>query len=332
LPKLRTLRAAGDWKSQAVVYAGLAVAAIFAVAIVGALLWRPGARIYQSQPTVATLNTQPQTPLGPPISTGIVVKNGSSFNLGKGGKVNINGMSRGLVVDNSSAINSDGTINVTRTSTPVVGNDNTLLNVPNARVIGNGNTIIGQIDSRGNAIINTGGTAIGNGATADSTSIATGAGARAGNNSVNVQPGAVASFGQQGGQTAATIINNGPRTPTISEQQSEAIAKMAGSFKGTVQIEIDQPSSAATEQLGLMTAKTLGTRAMVSRSTFIGGCRVSPEGLAFMVGTNRAVEMILFINALVGAEVVRKDFLQTETPFCTRTGEPDEFVITIRRP
>jgi len=93
-----------------------------------------------------------------------------------------------------------------------MGNDNTLVNVPAPPSMGSGNTIVGPTDPNGNTIFNKGGTAIGQGATADSTSIAIGANAHAGA-PVTVQPGGIASFGQQGGQTAGTIINNGPPPP-----------------------------------------------------------------------------------------------------------------------
>jgi len=61
-----------------------------------------------------------------------------------------------------------------------MGSNNTIVNAPVPSNMGNGNTIVGPTDSRGNTIINQGGTAIGNGACADGTSIAIGAGANAG--------------------------------------------------------------------------------------------------------------------------------------------------------
>lgn len=63
------------------------------------------------------------------------------------------------------------------------GSDNTVVGAPRY-IEGNGNTIVGPTDDHGNTIINKGGTAIGNGATADSTSIAIGAHANAGGESV----------------------------------------------------------------------------------------------------------------------------------------------------
>jgi len=62
-----------------------------------------------------------------------------------------------------------------------MGDDNTVVNVPNPpESMGNGNTIVGPTDSSGSTIYNKGGTAIGKGACADSTSVAIGAGALAG--------------------------------------------------------------------------------------------------------------------------------------------------------
>lgn len=63
---------------------------------------------------------------------------------------------------------------------PTMGNDNTIYSAPIPRSMGSGNTVVGPTDSRGNAIINQGGTAIGSGACADSTSVAIGANANAG--------------------------------------------------------------------------------------------------------------------------------------------------------
>jgi hypothetical protein len=62
-----------------------------------------------------------------------------------------------------------------------MGNNNTLVGVSPPASLGNGNTIVGPTDTRGNTIINQGGTAIGAGACADGTSVAIGAGANAGN-------------------------------------------------------------------------------------------------------------------------------------------------------
>ncbi len=61
------------------------------------------------------------------------------------------------------------------------GADNTIVgNVPIRSVTGSGNTVVGATDSHGNTILNRGGVAIGNGARADSTSIAIGAHAGSG--------------------------------------------------------------------------------------------------------------------------------------------------------
>jgi len=62
-----------------------------------------------------------------------------------------------------------------------IGSNNTMVNVPTPANMGSGNTFVGPTDSNGNTIFNRGGTAIGAGAQADSTSIAIGAGAHAGN-------------------------------------------------------------------------------------------------------------------------------------------------------
>jgi len=62
-----------------------------------------------------------------------------------------------------------------------MGDNNTIVNTPVSPNMGSGNTIVGPTDANGNTIYNRGGTAIGSGACADSTSIAIGAGANGGN-------------------------------------------------------------------------------------------------------------------------------------------------------
>jgi hypothetical protein len=59
------------------------------------------------------------------------------------------------------------------------GSDNTVIGTAPCHM-GDGNTIINQADANGNVILNRGGLAVGRGACADSTSIAVGAGANAG--------------------------------------------------------------------------------------------------------------------------------------------------------
>ena len=97
-------------------------------------------------------------------------------------------------------------------NTAHIGNDNTLVNVPAQQSMGDGNTIVGPTDSHGNTVYNKGGVAIGNGARADSTSVAIGAHANAGNTTeqpsvgtITVQPGAAVSVGQKGGITVGQI-------------------------------------------------------------------------------------------------------------------------------
>jgi hypothetical protein len=61
----------------------------------------------------------------------------------------------------------------------VMENNNTVIGTPPAQM-GSGNTIVNSPDPQGNVIINRGGTAVGAGACADSSSVAIGAGANAG--------------------------------------------------------------------------------------------------------------------------------------------------------
>jgi hypothetical protein len=103
--------------------------------------------------------------------------------------------------------------------------------------MGNGNTIIGPTDSRGNTIINRGGTAIGNGATADPTSIAIGAGAHAGGG-INIQ--------QRTAGDNSPIINSpitvGDIPKSISPQDLKTLTTYFSRCqnKATVQVTADQ--------------------------------------------------------------------------------------------
>jgi hypothetical protein len=69
-----------------------------------------------------------------------------------------------------------------------IGDNNTVVNTPVPSNMGSGNTFVGPTDSNGNTIFNRGGAAIGNGACADSTSIAIGAGANAGKCDTSKRP------------------------------------------------------------------------------------------------------------------------------------------------
>jgi hypothetical protein len=68
----------------------------------------------------------------------------------------------------------------TAATPPTIGSNNTVVSLPPPASMGSGNTFVGPTNSNGNTIFNRGGTAIGTGAKADSTSIAIGAGALAG--------------------------------------------------------------------------------------------------------------------------------------------------------
>lgn len=63
---------------------------------------------------------------------------------------------------------------------PTIGSDNTYVGEGPVPRMGDGNTIYTLADANGNVIVNRGGTAIGAGARADSTSVAVGAGALGG--------------------------------------------------------------------------------------------------------------------------------------------------------
>ena len=150
---------------------------------------------------------------------------------------------------------------------------------------------------------------------------------------VTVQPGAVASFGQQGGQTAGIINNNGPRTPTLPVPLQEDLASLMAPYTGSFEVVISAPATYMTEAFGNAMAAALSKHAMVnvSRTMFVGGCQASSEGIALMVGSNRIAQYLVWAKFLVDKGVFDKDYFQT-TRFCSRSGEPNEFVIVIYRP
>jgi hypothetical protein len=112
----------------------------------------------------------------------------------------------------------------------VHGSDNTLVgDVGNRSIKGNGNTIVGATDSRGNTILNQGGTAIGHGAMADSTSIAIGANAHAGQQTVNA-PNGIGSIG--GILINPQVINNRNPMPEINVTNSSPITPQPQSNPG----------------------------------------------------------------------------------------------------
>lgn len=115
-----------------------------------------------------------------------------------------------------------------RAESTIRGTNNTLVgSVSNGPIIGDGNTIVGATDANGNTVLNHGGTAIGRGATADSTSIAIGANARAGilaspvqQPTINIAPGG---FATSGGYLDHPQINNFRNPlPNISWTPAEA--------------------------------------------------------------------------------------------------------------
>jgi hypothetical protein len=91
----------------------------------------------------------------------------------------------------------------------VTGKDSTVVGqIPPGSRVGDRSTVVGATDSNGNTILNRGGLAIGNGAKADSTSVAIGAHANAGRQPISQDCGGgncAASIGQQGGITAGQV-------------------------------------------------------------------------------------------------------------------------------
>ena len=93
----------------------------------------------------------------------------------------------------------------------VSGSNNTTVGrIPFSAINGNGNTFVGATDDRGNTIIR-GGTAIGQGATADPTSVAIGAGAHAGGQQqeMRCEPGSLCNQGTAV-NAPQTVNNYGP--------------------------------------------------------------------------------------------------------------------------
>jgi Spy/CpxP family protein refolding chaperone len=120
----------------------------------------------------------------------------------------------------------------------VSGTDNTIVgNVPYRSIDGNGNTIVGATDSNGNTILNKGGTAIGNGAKADSTSVAIGAHANAGGNvaAPQSQPciGSNCFQGTNSGTVIQTLNQYGAPKLVMTDAQRDAIRDAMKPYAGT---------------------------------------------------------------------------------------------------
>jgi hypothetical protein len=144
-------------------------------------------------------------------------------------------------------------------------------NIPEGSRIGNRSVMVGPTDAHGNTILNQGGLAVGYGAKADSTSTAIGAHANAGKSgtatpatsttsgpsvgSVNVQPGGVASFGQQGGITAGQINlfdrDQAPITLSYSQTANTVTVKTSGRIDyTTLAFVFDTEVSLVSHSLG----------------------------------------------------------------------------------
>ena len=130
----------------------------------------------------------------------------------------------------------------------MVGKDSVAMgNIPKGLRIGDRSVFVGPTGWHGNTILNKGGIAVGNGARADSTSIAIGAGANAGGGAPQniYAPGGIAIGG--GIVTNPTVNNFGPPPPqplVLSEKQQAALHDaFEDSMGGPVKIMVDKPSS-----------------------------------------------------------------------------------------
>jgi hypothetical protein len=127
-----------------------------------------------------------------------------------------------------------------------------------------------------------------------------------------------------------TVNNYGPKKmPELSSYQQNLVSARFQGFQGrSVFIDIDQPTE-DMHKFGMTLESALAThmRVTLSEGIFSGGCAIRPRGISFMVGVNRLAEAKLLWNALVEIGIQDGDM-----PYCSRSGEPDEFHIRIFRP
>ena len=115
----------------------------------------------------------------------------------------------------------------------------------------------------------------------------------------------------------------------MSSDQQAIISSRVESLAGrSVDVELNQPTE-DMRKFGITLESALEKHMRVTRSEgiFSGGCATSHPGVSFMVGVNRLAEAKLLWNSLVELGIQDGDM-----PYCSRSGEPDEFHVRIFRP
>ena len=144
---------------------------------------------------------------------------------------------------------------------------------------------------------------------------------------VTIQPGAAASFGQQGGQTANTIINHGPPPLSIGPQQSSklttAVQPFVGKFSGRkIDISMHNPTSESAALGGGIASsfEKAGFSTNAGVVSFIGA--VIDRGVTIRFGKNQEPLAIAVRDALLANGVVVK-------VYASKGINDDDFLIII---
>lgn len=151
----------------------------------------------------------------------------------------------------------------------ITGKDNTVVGkTPYGSISGNGNTIVGATDANGNTILNQGGLAVGNGAKADSSSVAIGAYAGAGSAvPPTYEQKCEGSACAQGPGSQATFNQYGEPRRLIKSNSLQGLKSTLGANPGVVFIKSNSNGDDLAQQLfGIF--KDAGWR--ISISTIIG--------------------------------------------------------------
>jgi hypothetical protein len=157
------------------------------------------------------------------------------------------------------------------------GSDNTLVgDVSHRSITGDGNTVVGPTNANGNTILNRGGTAIGRHATADPTSVAIGANAHAGGDTITADHGIA--IGGNAHVENPTVNNFAPPTVHISVSQANLIAASLQATPGLTGFSVDvyyeysiQGGKETAENLS-SALRTAGIESKAVGSYIVGSC------------------------------------------------------------
>lgn len=217
---------------------------------------------------------------------------------------------------------------ITRHTTPlhayVHGSDNTVVGNDHRNIQGNGNTIVGPTDAHGNTIITRGGTAIGNGATADQSSIAIGAHANAGQQIGTVN--CADNIGNCAGINKGQQITNqyGPPLLALSEDQARAIHDAMIQYSGqSISFEWNYDNDNCKKFTAELVPVLQGAGLNVTGVALTFRYDSAPPGISVRIGANRAKTAETLVRTLASVGLVK-------LPIWNQPADkPDDLVIVI---